>query len=64
MIEELIAFMLSVTLLIAGAAVTGKLPELCEHLGGTYQPAGPDACPDADWSRLFKIEKNEAAAIP
>ena len=57
MLEQGVALLIAAALLISGAAVTGKLPELCEHLGGTYQPAGPDACPDADWSRLFKIEK-------
>ena len=57
MIEQGVALLIAAALLISGAAVTGKLPELCEKLGGTYQPAGPDVCPDADWSRLFKIEK-------
>ena len=57
MLEQGVALLIAAALLISGAAVTGKLPELCEKLGGTYQPAGPDVCPDADWSRLFKIEK-------
>ena len=57
MLEQGAALLIAAALLISGAAVTGKLPELCEKLGGTYQPAGPDVCPDADWSRLFKIEK-------
>ena len=57
MLEQGAVFLLAAFLLITGAAVTGKMPELCEKLGGTYQPAGPDVCPNADWSRLFKIEK-------
>ena len=56
-VSTIVAFV-AAGFLIVGAAATGNLPELCERIGGTYQPAGPDACPDGDWSRLvIKQEK-------
>ena len=36
-----------------GSVVTGRMPELCTRLKGTYDPAGPDRCPDGKWRYLL-----------
>jgi len=46
--------MLAGAVILVGATVTDKKPELCQAMGGTYQAAAADQCPDGKWANLLR----------
>ena len=52
MASAFVAMFLGAVLLV-GATVSGKKPELCAAMGGEYKPGARDECPDGKWANLL-----------
>jgi hypothetical protein len=53
-IVSAVVAMVAAGVLLIGATVADKKPELCQAMGGTYQAAAADQCPDGKWANLLR----------